>query len=869
MKRVALLLTFLLTLSFGTVYGGPACVCDLDNAAGLYNVDTIGLGSSVTFNMRLTNDDAVNKVKGATNGFRVYSDDGATWTISDYGPADVAPYGIIFDWVYTINEFSVNGSGADTLGFGGSVMMGAGIPPSYDDVVYYITVDVAADPSLDGKHICLDSSYYPPSGTWAWAYGSAVGTFPPVWNGPYCYVLYDIPNLPPYYVTNPSNYTGDHCVTAVVDFEAADPETDVITWTLDAGPGFLVGSNTTAQWSYAPVLADVGGAGPVDISIDDGLHAPGVAHSMSLTFTNEAPVFTDGCGETVSVGMGNSACITLDGDQVDCDPYTMAVTGVTPTPNGPVTITDNSDGTWTVCFATVSGLYPAGDGGETFDVTVEIDDGGPDKASNTCDVHFEVLVTEPFTVKIEKVEGPSGLGVIQGTHVTVDVTMETGSEMIGGFDFLIAYDASALIFTTALEGDVYSCAWEYFNYRYGPYGNCGNACPSGMLRVVGIAETNNGPIHPDWACMDVLYANKPFTFFQLDFLVTDDRTFECMYVPIRFFWMDCGDNTLSSKSGDTLFVSRYVIDFDLIGHIEDPTTGFPTYTGVQDFCLVGGGPEKPAPIQFIDFYNGGIDIICADDIDDRGDINFNGVSNEIADAVLFSNYFVWGLSVFTINVDGQIAATDINADGLTLSVADLVYLIRVVVGDALPYPKVGPVSAAYTADGGLYSVDTEMGAAFVVVAGNRTPTLLADNMEMKYAFDGANTRILVYSMDKGEAFNGDFLRVDGQMVSAEFATYEGAPVSAKAVPGSYKLYQNYPNPFNPTTTVNFAVPTSGDYSLKVFNVTGQEVYEVTGTVAAAGIVPVELDATSWASGIYFYQININNFTDTKKMVLLK
>ena len=67
--------------------------------------------------------------------------------------------------------------------------------------------------------------------------------------------------------------------------------------------------------------------------------------------------------------------------------------------------------------------------------------------------------------------------------------------------------------------------------------------------------------------------------------------------------------------------------------------------------------------------------------------NLNEISNEISDAVLFSNYFVYGIGVFDINEAGQIAATDVNADGLTLSVADLVYMVRIILGDAAPYPK--------------------------------------------------------------------------------------------------------------------------------------------------------------------------------------
>ncbi len=99
-------------------------------------------------------------------------------------------------------------------------------------------------------------------------------------------------------------------------------------------------------------------------------------------------------------------------------------------------------------------------------------------------------------------------------------------------------------------------------------------------------------------------------------------------------------------------------------------------------------PEQAGSDRDIDFFNGGIDIVCADSIDARGDINLNGFGYEIADAVLFSHYFIYGLPVFTINQAGQIAASDANADGLALTVADLVYLIRVVVGDALPYDKI-------------------------------------------------------------------------------------------------------------------------------------------------------------------------------------
>ncbi len=64
--------------------------------------------------------------------------------------------------------------------------------------------------------------------------------------------------------------------------------------------------------------------------------------------------------------------------------------------------------------------------------------------------------------------------------------------------------------------------------------------------------------------------------------------------------------------------------------------------------------------------------------DNVGDINLNGVPCEIADAVLFTKYFVYGLSAFHIDLTAQVAETDVNADGQTLSLGDLIHLVRII-----------------------------------------------------------------------------------------------------------------------------------------------------------------------------------------------
>ena len=127
-----------------------------------------------------------------------------------------------------------------------------------------------------------------------------------------------------------------------------------------------------------------------------------------------------------------------------------------------------------------------------------------------------------------------------------------------------------------------------------------------------------------------------------------------MYVPIRFCWYDCGDNAISSVSGDTLFISRHVYDYNNGANEPDIAADnlFPSWTGANSTCDIALEDGKPDPLRIVDFQNGGIDIVCADSIDARGDINLNEIANEIADAVLFSNYFIYGLGVFDVNVEG-------------------------------------------------------------------------------------------------------------------------------------------------------------------------------------------------------------------------
>jgi len=196
------------------------------------------------------------------------------------------------------------------------------------------------------------------------------------------------------------------------------------------------------------------------------------------------------------------------------------------------------------------------------------------------------------SVRIERATGVS-LGQpaeLEIRYQALDSTFE-----MGGFDFQLWHD-TALFLTGVAPGSLYTdCDWEYFAHFVNYPNN---------VRVLAIAETNNGPWHP--SC----FGQPERNLATLSFNVPSSPDLEDVYLPVRFLWYDCGDNSLSSRFGDTLFISQDVYDFD--GYVETQVTGtnpFPTITGAPDSCDWGG---PGAMERVINFYNGGISAFVPD-----------------------------------------------------------------------------------------------------------------------------------------------------------------------------------------------------------------------------------------------------------------
>ena len=92
---------------------------------------------------------------------------------------------------------------------------------------------------------------------------------------------------------------------------------------------------------------------------------------------------------------------------------------------------------------------------------------------------------------------------------------------------------------------------------------------------------------------------------------------------------------------------------------------------------------------------------------------------------------------------------------------------------------------------------------------------------------------------------------------------------AREIPDEFELMQNYPNPFNPTTTIQYALPQDAEVKLIVYDTLGREVMTLVDKEQKAGRYTLQFDASSLASGIYFYQIEAASFTKVHKMTLVK
>lgn len=142
-----------------------------------------------------------------------------------------------------------------------------------------------------------------------------------------------------------------------------------------------------------------------------------------------------------------------------------------------------------------------------------------------------------------------------------------------------------------------------------------------------------------------------------------------------------------------------------------------------------------------------------------------------------------------------------------------------------------------------------------------TATFDPETRHFFWIVDESNPSPMTYKAIRGE----NFVTVEVEFVNEQFAVGTEQEVN----PNEFKLSQNYPNPFNPSTNISFNLPSSGEVSLKVYNLLGQEVASLVNGRMNSGSHTVSFDASRLASGMYIYRLQAGSFMQTKKMMLIK
>ncbi|MEA1981350.1 MAG: dockerin type I repeat-containing protein, partial [candidate division Zixibacteria bacterium] len=360
---------------------------------------------------------------------------------------------------------------------------------------------------------------------------------------------------------------------------------------------------------------------------------------------------------------------------------------------------------------------------------------------------------------------------------SIDVILQNNgsSYLIDELNFVIHFDTSTVYFGSAVPGALFEeCQWEKFSFRYTAEGNIYISLKADTLSTDDFSGS--------------YIEGKDGALMKLHFIIKNESALICQYLPVQFLWEDCLDNTAQLFGDSEIFLSDKVFNsFSFYPINED--SEFPTIFGAPDICVDSNNLRK------IYFYNGGIDVSCGNSINIRGDVNLNEIAYEIADWVLFSHYFLFRESVFFAGEWGdeglqmQIDATDCNADNTPLTIDDLIYLLRVALWDALPFPELPFVNSFVIKDTIVCNQDIQskivtinysdsLGGIHIIANGLMVPL---DNPYAGHEFDGQFTYIFICNnpslswklppFDTLFTYSGD-----GEIIEASFAIDGVTPV---------------------------------------------------------------------------------------------
>lgn len=354
MKYILILSTVLAAavLPLVSALGQTAGSIEIDSVVGSYGPTLLMTGTPIVFRLHYSNPE--DHSWNISNGFVIFSPDGATWG----GPTAGDLTGLIpssnFDLAFAMNAFSCGSSPCrDTLGIIGAAVYNPGLPSGFDEVPYGISIGtLSADDA--GKHICVDSCWFRTGGYWKWTASGGISGYP-TWAGPYCFEIASDPDedgVPDGYDNCPADPNplqedgdtddvGDVCDNCpeVANTDQTDQDTDTFGAACDCD------DNDPSRYPGATEVADDGvdqDCNGVDaISCFEDLDADGFGTAAIVValdgecnaIQHESTVDTD-CDDGAPGTYPGAPEIPKDGIDQDCDGIDKCCAGRTGDANG-------------------------------------------------------------------------------------------------------------------------------------------------------------------------------------------------------------------------------------------------------------------------------------------------------------------------------------------------------------------------------------------------------------------------------------------------------------------------------------------------------------------------------------------------------
>jgi len=177
----------------------------------------------------------------------------------------------------------------------------------------------------------------------------------------------------------------------------------------------------------------------------------------------------------------------------------------------------------------------------------------------------------------------------------------------------------------------------------------------------------------------------------------------------------------------------------------------------------------------------------------------------------------------------------------------------------------------------LYSTSTTRDINSIYMLSDNTIWAVGDNGAMLYSVNsGLNwTNAAAYTSNRlnkikfFDQYTGFALGYNGTVLKTTDGGLTFVHIGSNESPSEFHIEQNYPNPFNPVTKIDFSIPVNGNVKIEIFDAAGKLIEILTDKEFNAGFHSIEWVGSNFSSGIYFYRISSKQFTETKKMMLLK